>query len=152
MPRPLYLPVNHTFGWANSSTGVREINVLHGAHSPPARTKINGVIYMLQARPAPEEGPATSFSARVSRTPHTPSPTIALLYTQNRLGNPQPLLLRGGKGTTSNQDALKTDPKDHNIFCRYQHLPLYRFKSIQGRNPQRGESYPGTAKPIQGIS
>lgn len=68
MPRPLYLPVNHTFGWANNSTGVGEINVLHGAHSPPARTKINGVIYMLQARPAPEEGPATSFGARVSRT------------------------------------------------------------------------------------
>lgn len=30
--------------------GEREINVLHGPHSPPARPKINSVIYTLQAR------------------------------------------------------------------------------------------------------
>lgn len=149
MPRPFYLPVNHTFGWANNSTGEREINVLHGAHSPPARPKINGVIYTLQARPALEQGPATSSGARAGRTPHTPSPAIALPKPPRY---PQSLLLRGEDKAPPATRMLSSENRPQRPQRRLQHLPPYRSESIQGRNPQRGESPPGTAKPTRGIS
>lgn len=41
---------------SKQSTGEREINVLHGAHSPPARPQINGVIYTALSKTKPEAG------------------------------------------------------------------------------------------------
>lgn len=115
---------------SEQSTGEREINVLHGAHSTPARHQISGVIYTASSKTRPEAG---SWDLLVVQG-HTLSLAVTLLCNQNGLSPLEPSLLGGKPPAATRMVSPGTRPQ------RPQHLlmpaaPFVPLPLLQRRPP-----------------
>lgn len=84
---------------SKQSTGEREINVLHGAHSPPARPQINGVIYTASSKTRLEAGSwglLVQGSASACPKPGSSAPRMSSDPSSHQFW---------GENTTTNQDG-----------------------------------------------